>query len=53
MTDEELAEAIRRAVWKFTPGNGYPHEYILIYNQRPVWNEMANRIKKYGYQGFF
>ncbi len=53
MTDEELAKAVSQAVWKFTPANGNPHEYVMIYNERPLWKELSGRIKKYGYQGYF
>ena len=53
MTDKELAEAISKTAWKFTPQNGYPHEYILIYNERALWDEVVGRIKTYGYAGKF
>jgi len=53
MNDIELAEAVGKAHWRFTPYHGHPHEYILISKDREVWRELARRIDEEGYWDSF
>lgn len=53
MNDAELAEAIGKAHWRFTPYHGHPHEYILLSKEPEVWHELVRRIEEMGYWDHF
>jgi hypothetical protein len=53
MNDTELADAIGKAHWRFTPYHGFPHEYILDSKDPEVWRELARRIDEEGYWEYF
>lgn len=53
MNDTELADAIVKAHWRFTPYLGHPHEYILISKDPEVWHELARGIDEDGYWANF
>jgi hypothetical protein len=53
MTDFELADAIAKAQWRFTPYRVHPHEFILISKDPEVWRELARRIDERGYWELF
>jgi len=53
MNDAELADAIGKAHWRFTPYHGHPHEYILLSKEPEVWHELVRRIEEMGYWDHF
>ena len=53
MNDIELAEAIGKAQWRFTPYHGHPHEYILQSKKPELWQELVQRIDEKGYWEYF
>ena len=53
MNDTELAEAVARALWRFTPYHGHPHEYILESKEPLLHAELARRIEAEGYWAYF
>jgi len=53
MNDNELADAIGNAQWRFTPYHGHPHEYILQSKEPKLWQELVRRIEEAGYWAYF
>ena len=53
MNDNELADAIGKAQWRFTPYHGHPHEYILNSKDPELWSELVRRIEEAGYWAHF
>jgi hypothetical protein len=53
MDNIELAAAIGKAPWRFTPYHGFPHKYILDSKDPEVWHELARRIEEAGYWEYF
>ena len=49
MNDNELADAIGKAQWRFTPYHGHPHESILQAKEPELWQELVRRIEGMGY----